>query len=60
MENKEEKKKKEYEKPSLTRIRLDPSSPILGFNCKVSGADFNPALPADCGEFTTPCDTIGS
>ena len=53
MENKE---KKKYEKPQVTKIKLDAECAVLGF-CKTN-ATIGPALP-NC-QIATPCISIGS
>jgi hypothetical protein len=53
MENKE---KKEYEKPKVTRIKLDARTAVLGI-CKTSGA--GGPLSYGC-ETVSPCDSAGS
>ena len=55
----QEEKKKHYEKPKLTKIRLDAKSAELGF-CKTSGK-VGPGVGSGAG--CTPgatCDSIGS
>ncbi|MGD2097952.1 MAG: hypothetical protein PVG35_10250 [Desulfobacterales bacterium] len=52
----EQKAKKEYEKPKITKIKLDAACAVLGF-CKTSGT-FGPGVP-DCS-VGTPCTSSGS
>jgi hypothetical protein len=55
----QEEKKKHYEKPKLTKIRLDAKCAVLGF-CKTSGK-VGPGVGSGAG--CTPgatCDSIGS
>jgi len=53
----ESKEKKKYEKPKVTRIKLDARTAVLGI-CKTSGAggpgNFN------CDDFGAPCVDAGS
>jgi hypothetical protein len=55
----EEKKKKAYEKPKLTRIVLDAKCAVLGF-CKGAGGVAGPALPGCQDAFGSPCSDSGS
>ncbi len=50
-------KKKEYEKPEVTRISLDAKCAVLGF-CKNTGGD-GPRAPSNCALFGA-CLTAGS
>jgi hypothetical protein len=50
------KKKKKYEKPRITKIRLDAECAVLGF-CKNSG--FGGPAAANCAAIT-PCSNPGS
>jgi hypothetical protein len=52
-----EKKKKIYEKPKLTKIRLDAKCAVLGF-CKTNG-NLGPGVPS-CGQPFAPCSGNGS
>jgi hypothetical protein len=53
------KQKECYEKPKLTRIRLDAKCAVLGF-CKTSGKA-GPGVGAGAGcSPGTPCDAPGS
>jgi len=55
----QEEKKKKYEKPKLTRIRLDAKCAVLGF-CKTSGKA-GPGVGAGAGcSPGIPCDSVGS
>jgi hypothetical protein len=54
MDNKE---KKTYEKPRITRIKLDARTAVLGI-CKTSGAG-GPAAYG-CEVVGVPCDSAGS
>jgi len=54
MENKE---KKTYEKPKVTRIKLDARTAVLGI-CKTSGA--GGPLSYGCVPLGEPCDAAGS
>jgi len=52
----EEKEKKKYEKPKVTRIKLDARTAVLGI-CKTSGA----GGPNSYGcEVVGPCEDAGS
>jgi hypothetical protein len=54
-----QKKKKEYEKPEVTRIRLDAKCAVLGF-CKTTNI-VGSGLPAAFGcDNSGSCDAIGS
>ena len=54
-----QKKKKKYEKPQVTRIRLDAKCAVLGF-CKTSGT-VGPGQPAINGcTAGTNCQNPGS
>jgi hypothetical protein len=55
----QQEKKKKYEKPIITKIRLDAKCAVLGF-CKTSGK-IGPGQPAinACTPGAT-CDSIGS
>ena len=50
-------KKKEYEKPKVTRIKLDAKCAVLGF-CK--GATGGPAGVGCKDTFNSPCNSQGS
>jgi hypothetical protein len=52
----EKDKKKKYEKPQVTKIKLDPECAVLGF-CKTTGT-LGPGLP-NCF-VATACDSQGS
>ena len=55
----QEEKKKKYEKPKLTKIRLDAKCAVLGF-CKTSGKK-GPGVGSGAGcSAGMPCDSIGS
>jgi len=49
--------KKRYEKPKLTKVRLDPKCAVLGF-CKNTG-NIGPGVP-NCGIPMAPCYSSGS
>ena len=49
--------KKTYEKPKITRIKLDARTAILGI-CKTSGAG-GPGY-INCDNLGAPCETTGS
>ena len=49
-------KKKEYEKPKITKIRLDAECAVLGF-CKNTGKIGPAVMNCTVG---TPCDAAGS
>ena len=50
-------KKKKYEKPKITRIKLDARTAVLGI-CKTSGAGGPNAY--GCEVLGSPCDSAGS
>ena len=53
------KQKEQYEKPKLTKIRLDAKCAVLGF-CKTSGKK-GPGVGAGAAcSAGTPCDAPGS
>lgn len=52
-------KKKEYDKPKVTRIRLDAQCAVLGF-CKQVTTGSGPALTGCVDAFSDPCMTQGS
>ena len=55
----QEEKKKKYEKPKITKIRLDAKCAVLGF-CKTSGKK-GPGVGSGAGcSAGMPCDSIGS
>ena len=54
MDNKE---KKTYEKPEVTRIKLDARTAVLGI-CKTTGAGGPNAY--GCEVLGSPCDSAGS
>ncbi len=54
----EEKEKKPYEKPKVTRINLDARTAVLGI-CKTSGAG-GPVLPGCVDAVSDPCLAQGS
>jgi len=54
----EKQKKKEYDTPKVTRIRLDAQCAVLGF-CK-TGAGAGPVLSGCEDAFSSPCMTDGS
>jgi hypothetical protein len=55
----EPEKKKEYEKPKITKIKLDAACAVLGF-CKTTGI-VGPGVGGGAGcSPGTPCDSIGS
>jgi len=54
----EEKKKKDYEKPKVTRIMLDAKCAVLGF-CKGAGGVAGPVLPG-CLDALGSCSSHGS
>ena len=54
MENKE---KKKYDKPKVTRIKLDAKTAVLSI-CKTTGAGEPSA--AGCNDLGIDCNTIGS
>ncbi len=49
--------KKQYEKPKVTRIKLDARTAVLGI-CKIAGAGGPAAL--GCEVLGAPCETAGS
>jgi hypothetical protein len=52
-------KKKKYEKPKITKIKLDAACAVLGF-CKTSGI-VGPGVGGVAGcNPGTPCDSLGS
>ena len=52
-------KKKEYEKPRITKIKLDAACAVLGF-CKTSGS-VGPGVGGGAGcSPGAPCDSNGS
>jgi hypothetical protein len=51
-------KKKEYEKPKVTRIKLDAKCAVLGF-CK-NGLSSGPAGIGCKDVFSAPCNSQGS
>jgi hypothetical protein len=53
----ESKEKKKYEKPKVTRIKLDARTAVLGV-CKTSGA--GGPFAYGCEEYSSPCDSPGS
>jgi len=53
----ETRKKRYYDKPTVTRITLDARCAVLGF-CKSSGR-VGPGVP-NCGVGTAPCAAPGS
>ena len=58
MEEREiEKEKKPYEKPKITRIKLDAKTAVLGV-CKTAGAG-GPSV-IGCEVFSAPCSDFGS
>jgi len=52
-------RKKEYEKPEVTRITLDAKCAVLGF-CKQASTGTGPALTGCQDAFTSPCASQGS
>ena len=54
---KEKKWKKAYEKPRVTRIKLDAKCAVLGF-CK--NTSFFGPLADNCGAGMAPCSGVGS
>jgi hypothetical protein len=54
----EKRKKKEYDKPKVTRIRLDAQCAVLGF-CKTGGGS-GPVFTGCVDAFSSPCMTAGS
>jgi hypothetical protein len=55
----EPKRKKEYEKPKVTRIALDAKCAVLGF-CKQVTTGSGPALTGCKDALNAPCLTRGS
>jgi hypothetical protein len=55
----EKQKKKEYDKPKVTRIRLDAQCAVLGF-CKKTPSGSGPVLSGCVDAFSSPCMTSGS
>jgi hypothetical protein len=53
-----EKKKRKYEKPKVTKIKLDAKCAVLGF-CKTNGSTGGPT-GANCGPPLPACFTSGS
>ena len=53
----ETRKKRYYEKPTVTRIKLDARCAVLGF-CK-TGGKIGPGV-ANCGIPSAPCSSSGS
>ena len=53
-----EKEKKPYEKPKITRIKLDAKTAVLGV-CKTAGAG-GPSGIGGCEVFSAPCSDFGS
>ena len=49
--------KKQYEKPKVTRIKLDAKTAVLGI-CKTAGAG-GPGF-FNCDDLGAPCDSAGS
>lgn len=54
----EQKEKKQYEKPRITRIKLDARTAVLGI-CKTSGAG-GPTLWGCVDALSDPCNVHGS
>ncbi len=54
----EEKEKKPYEKPKVTRINLDARTAVLGI-CKTTGAG-GPVFPGCLDALSDPCNAQGS
>ena len=52
-------KKKEYEKPKATRIRLDAKCAVLGF-CKQAGTGSGPTALGCTDGIVSPCSSQGS
>jgi hypothetical protein len=52
-------KKKEYEKPKVTRITLDAKCAVLGF-CKQAGTGSGPGAPGCTDGIVSPCSSQGS
>jgi hypothetical protein len=55
----QEEKKKKYEKPKITKIRLDAKCAVLGF-CKTSGKKGPGVGSGAACNAGTPCDAPGS
>jgi len=55
----DQKKKKEYERPKVTRITLDAKCAVLGF-CKQSSTGSGPALNGCQDALSAPCQSQGS
>ena len=55
----EKKKKKRYEKPSVTRVKLDAKCAVLGF-CKMNMVGMVGPGAINCGLPATPCSAPGS
>ena len=53
-----EKKKRKYEKPKVTKIKLDAKCAVLGF-CKTDGSTGGPT-GGNCGPPLPACFTSGS
>jgi hypothetical protein len=51
-------KKKKYEKPKVTRIKLDAQTAVLAV-CKTTGAG-GPVLPGCVDSYSDPCNVQGS
>jgi len=51
--------RKTYEKPKVTRIRLDAKCAVLGF-CKQSSTGSGPAMTGCRDALSAPCVTYGS
>ena len=51
------KKKKKYEKPKVTKIKLDARCAVLGF-CKTSGS--GGPMASGCQVLGSPCNIDGS
>ena len=52
-------KKKEYEKPEVTRVTLDAKCAVLGF-CKQVSIGSGPGVTGCSDGFGSPCQTNGS
>jgi hypothetical protein len=55
----DQKKKKEYERPKVTRITLDAKCAVLGF-CKQVSIGSGPALTGCQDALSSPCASQGS
>jgi hypothetical protein len=55
----EEKEKKDYEKPKVTRIVLDAKCAVLGF-CKGAGLGAGPSMPGCLDALGGSCSSQGS